>query len=136
MGRFCRDSFLKIPDDLDQLRSQNLASFCYRLGPSGVTNGPQNLNASAKLSELLKDGTLEYEPIIYEDFLPLSAGRIFNSNLGNTYQSQQLILDAGSDLKGFQRALGDSVKDEFVLNEQMQRESLEDCGKLLGVEIQ
>lgn len=83
----------------------------------------------------MKQGILEYEPIIYEDFLPLSAGGIFNSNLGNKSQSQQLIRDAGSDLKEFQRALGDFIKDEFDLYEQMQRESLEVCGKLLGVEI-
>lgn len=127
--------FLEFPDDLDQLRSQKLAYFCYRLESSAIINGQQKPQASAKLSELLKQGILEYEPIIYEDFLPLSAGGIFNSNLGNKSQSQQLIRDAGSDLKEFQRALGDSIKDEFDLYEQMQRESLEVCGKLLGVEI-
>lgn len=128
--------FLEFPDDLDQLWSQELAYFCYRLGSSAVTNGQHESQTSRKLSELLKQGILKYEPIIYEDFLPLSAGGIFNSNLENTSQSKQLIKDAGSELKEFQRALGDSVKDEFELYMQMQQESLEVCGKLLGVEIE
>lgn len=128
--------FLELPDDLDQLRSQRLAYFCYQLGSSADTNGNHKSQTSAKLSELLKQGILECEPIIYEDFLPLSAGGIFNSNLGNTSKSKQLIQDAGSDLENFQRALGESVKDEFDLYEQMQQESLESCGQLLEVEIE
>lgn len=128
--------FLEFPDDLDQLHSQELAYFCYRLGSSSVTNGQQKPKTSTKLGELLKKDILEYEPIIYEDFLPLSAGGIFNSNLGNASQTKQLIQDAGSNLKEFQRALGESVKDEFSLYEQMQRESLEICGKLLEIEIE
>lgn len=132
-----RNRFLEFPDDLPQLHSQRLAYFLYRLTLHGE-NLPGTLNSSAgkgetTLSELLDQGVLEYEPITYEDFLPLSAGGIFNSNLGTVSKSKQLIMDAEPDLDGFQRLLGTPITDEFQLYGQMQQESLEHCRRQLGI---
>lgn len=77
---------------------------------------------------------MEYEPITYEDFLPLSAGGIFNSNLSNASQSKQLVANAGPDIDGFQRSLGTQITNEFKLYEQIQQGSLEDCRKRFGIE--
>lgn len=123
--------FQEFPDDLSQLQSQKLAYFCYQL----KANKQQQKPTTTRLSDLLKYNILKYEPIIYEDFLPLSAGGIFNSNLGSTSKAKQLIMDAEPDLDAFQRVLGGTVTDEFDLYKQMQEESLESCEKLLGIKI-
>lgn len=131
-----RNKFLDFPDDLSQLHTQSLAYFCYRLALNDehVAQMRYTSTTPERLSELLEQGVLEYEPITYEDFLPLSAGGIFNSNLNNnTSQSKQLIVNADPDLDGFQRSLGIPITDEFHLYKQMQQESLEDCRKRLGV---
>lgn len=123
--------FQEFPDDLSQLQSQKLAYFCYQL----KANKQQQKPTTTRLTDLLKYNILKYEPIIYEDFLPLSAGGIFNSNLGSTSKAKQLIMDAEPDLDAFQRVLGGTVTDEFDLYKQMQEESLESCEKLLGIKI-
>lgn len=137
--RILINHFQDFPDDLAQLRSQQLAYFCYQLTSSfakaNTSPGSQHGQKTLKLSDLLDHNILEYKPIIYEDFLPLSAGGIFNSNLGSTSKSKQLIQNADPDLDGFQRLLGGTVMDEFHLYEQMQRESLDSCERLLGIEI-
>lgn len=135
-----RRHFQDFPDDLSQLRSKRLAYFTYRLTMNGENlaksqSPTESGGSTAALSGLLDQGILEYDPITYEDFLPLSAGGIFNSNLGNPSKSKQLIMDAEPDLDGFQRLLGTPVTDEFKLYEQMEEESLECCGKRLGIEI-
>jgi uncharacterized glyoxalase superfamily metalloenzyme YdcJ len=64
----------------------------------------------------------------------LSAGGIFNSNLGNVSDSKQLIMSAEPDLDGFQRSLGTHIADEFHLYAQMQQESLLHCRQQLGLD--
>ncbi|GIK01259.1 hypothetical protein Aspvir_005291 [Aspergillus viridinutans] len=113
-----RKHFEEFPDDLAQLQAQKLAFFCYSVTPHASKRDYQGI---------------DYEPITYEDFLPLSAGGIFNSNLANTSQAKQLIMEADTDLDGFQRMLGAPVLDEFCLYEQIQQESLETCRQQLGV---
>ncbi|PYH93810.1 DUF1338-domain-containing protein [Aspergillus ellipticus CBS 707.79] len=123
--------FEEFPDDLRQLQEQELAYFCYHVTPRG---GKGLDTTKANLNQLLKDGVLDLEPITYEDFLPLSAGGIFNSNLGNTSQSKRLIMEADADLDGFQRMMGAPTIDEISLYAQMQKDSLETCRVQLGLE--
>lgn len=132
--RILRKCFEEFPDDLVQLQTQKLAFFCYRVAPYALQRKYQGVE-SVSLAQLLKDNVLDYEPITYEDFLPLSAGGIFNSNLANMSQSKQPIMeaDADADLDGFQRMLGAPVLDEFYLYEQIQQESLETCCQQLGI---
>jgi uncharacterized glyoxalase superfamily metalloenzyme YdcJ len=134
------EHFEAFPDTLSALHDKNLAYFCYDLTPIGERIAKDGTSAAVELgnstvsvSELLKKDILRYEPLTYEDFLPLSAGGIFNSNLGNGNESQskQLIMNADPDLDGFQRCLGTHVADEFHLYAEMQRESLESCRKQL-----
>ncbi|KAE8149973.1 hypothetical protein BDV25DRAFT_172504 [Aspergillus avenaceus] len=123
--------FKRFPDDMAQLQSQELAYFCYRLTHQSLG---EVKDGSMTLSQLLESNTIEYEPITYEDFLPLSAGGIFNSNLGEASLSKQLVIEADADLDGFQRMLGTSIMDEFHLYERMQRDSLENCREQLGLD--
>lgn len=60
-------------------------------------------------------------PIIYEDFLPVSAAGIFQSNLGdNTAQK----IEASSNQKLFETALGTAVADPFTLYAALASEKL------------
>lgn len=129
--------FQEFPDEISELQSQELAYFAYHLTPHGedlARAQPNSSGRTATLIDLLHQGVLAYEPITYEDFLPLSAGGIFNSNLDNGSTAKRLIMDAEPDLDGFQRLLGTPVTDEFSLYEQMQQDSLSHCGRQLGIE--
>lgn len=134
------DRFKEFPDTLLALREHKLAYFCYRVTPTGEklsedgVNFSKSGNSSVPVQELLDQDVLSYEPLTYEDFLPLSAGGIFNSNLGNVSQSKQLIMNAEPDLDGFQRSLGCLIADEFHLYAEMQANSLEICRGQLGLE--
>ena len=67
---------------------------------------------------------------IYEDFLPVSAAGIFQSNLGDeaqkNYQEQ-------SNQDVFEAALGTSVNDELALYAQTQQASIDDAFAALGL---
>ncbi|KAJ5594066.1 uncharacterized protein N7459_000274 [Penicillium hispanicum] len=121
------DHFKSFPDSLAELHDANLAYFCYQLTSVREDLAQDGIAVSKlgkytlSLQELLGEGILRYEPLVYEDFLPLSAGGIFNSNLGSVSQSKQLIMTAEPDLDGFQRYLGTRVADEFHLYAEMQR---------------
>ncbi|MGE4367987.1 2-oxoadipate dioxygenase/decarboxylase family protein, partial [Thermomonas sp.] len=61
------------------------------------------------------------EPIVYEDFLPVSAAGIFQSNLGG---EEQRAYAARANREAFEQALGATVADEFAIYERLQVESL------------
>ncbi|RBE36171.1 DUF1338 domain-containing protein, partial [Xanthomonas oryzae pv. oryzae] len=67
-------------------------------------------------------GLVSADPIIYEDFLPVSAAGIFQSNLGG---AEQRAYAAHSSKRSFEHALGAQVHDEFALYAQLERESLQ-----------
>ncbi len=79
-----RQAFAAFPDDLEEMRDAGLAFF--RPG--------------------------EAEPILYEDFLPVSAAGIFRSNLARDDRPAAL---AGGERNRFEAALGARVLDEMAL---------------------
>jgi uncharacterized glyoxalase superfamily metalloenzyme YdcJ len=124
--------FEEFPDSLSKLHDLKLAYFSYQVTPLGEQLAQRGMSeAGLSLQDLLRKGILNYKPLTYEDFLPLSAGGIFNSNLGSVSQSKDLIMSADPDLDGFQRFLGTCVADEFHLYAEMQQESLEGCRQKL-----
>ncbi|KAJ5970943.1 uncharacterized protein N7479_000861 [Penicillium vulpinum] len=130
------ERFKEFPDSLSELHDLRLGYFIYRLTSPNDQSVNESLLSEEKLhpislQDLLDKQILSYEPITYEDFLPLSAGGIFNSNLGGVSQSKQLIMSADPDLDGFQRLLGACVADEFHLYAVMQQKSLEICRQKL-----
>lgn len=73
--------FAAFPDDLESIRSQQLGYFEY-----SVTEKAQNLSGKVFAGDpdtLMAAGYLRADPIVYEDFLPVSAAGIFQSNLGD-----------------------------------------------------
>lgn len=114
-------AFGAFPDDLDILRRQRLAFFRYAVTEAGRAMAGRA--AGPDLEGWIEAGWVSVEPILYEDFLPVSAAGIFHSNLGvgkTRVQTAQPLRDA------FEAALGAPVLDEMTLYEAEQANSLED----------
>ena len=118
--------FAKFPDDEATLRREGLAFFEYRL-----TDAAQTADAGHEtdLEALIAQGLVKARPITYEDFLPVSAAGIFQSNLGGTQNDAY----AGHANKGaFEAALGATVTDELALYAEREAASEERVLRALG----
>lgn len=123
------DIFAELPDSYESLRKQGLAYFRYFVTDKddAVTqDGPRDLDA------LIQSGYIHYEPLVYEDFLPVSAAGIFQSNLGDQAQTQYA---EASSKDRFEQALGASVLDELALYAETQARSLKRCEEQLGISL-
>jgi len=116
------DVFRAFPDDEQSLREQQLAWFDYRLSDQGKAKPPQ---PGESLASLIEQGRVIADPIVYEDFLPVSAAGIFQSNLGDRAQARSAGNASRAD---FEAALGAAVQDEMQLYQARQQLSLARCG--------
>ena len=119
--------FQAFPDNHAQMREQGLAYFRYfataqGLAARGQADQPRTLEA------LIAAGHVAVEPLVYEDFLPVSAAGIFQSNLGDAAQSHYA---ANSNRAEFEKALGRRTIDELTLYEETQQRSIEACTQAL-----
>ncbi|RUP90832.1 VOC family protein, partial [Corynebacterium propinquum] len=119
--------FQAFPDDHAQMREQGLAYFRYfateqGLAARGHADQPQTLAA------LIAAGHVAVEPLVYEDFLPVSAAGIFQSNLGDAAQSHYA---ANANQAQFEQALGRQTIDELQLYGETQQRSIDECLKTL-----
>ena len=113
-------AFAAFPDDWDAMRAEGLTYFHYAPTEAGraAANGG---GVKGTPEELIARGLMRADPIVYEDFLPVSAAGIFQSNLGD---------DAAEDARpagardAFEAALGAPVADETALYAAAERESL------------
>lgn len=122
-------TFKAFPDSYEQMRAQDLAYFRYFATEKGVAAGAGSL-PDADLEQLIEDGYVQFEPLVYEDFLPVSAAGIFQSNLGDDAQSHY---STSSNQQDFQRALGRNTINELKLYADTQRRSLLECSQALGI---
>ncbi|WP_017160166.1 2-oxoadipate dioxygenase/decarboxylase HglS [Xanthomonas phaseoli] len=113
-------AFVAFPDDEALLRQEGLGYFRYTLTDAGRADPAQVAAMPAETALAL--GLVSADPIIYEDFLPVSAAGIFQSNLGG---AEQRAYAAHSSKRSFEQALGAQVHDEFALYAQLERESLQ-----------
>ncbi|KAK0351034.1 hypothetical protein LTR94_026600, partial [Friedmanniomyces endolithicus] len=112
-------AFDAFPDDWVRLRREGLAWFRFRPGEvSASTSKPEVIDIEA----LIDSGQVIAEPITYEDFLPVSAAGIFQSNLGEGDQASQQTMR--SDRSAFEAAIGCGLEDEMRLYELEQAQSL------------
>ena len=122
-----KKDFSALPDDWGALRRGELAWFRYRATPEGLAARASTVD----LDDLLAAGHVVAEPITYEDFLPVSAAGIFQSNLGaEARQSAYAVDPAKAD---FEQALGRSVVDEMALYRAEQEASIAATLKALGL---
>jgi len=106
-----RRQFEAFPDAAAALRDEELAFFRYSptaesLRHAGAPSLPR------EMAGLAQAGYVRIDPIVYEDFLPVSAAGIFQSNLGDAGQRN---FTAGASRKAFEAALGSAVLDEMEL---------------------
>jgi len=123
------EHFADFPDTLDELRQQALAYFRYFVTPAGLA-AKGAIERSSSLEHLLEQQYLRAEPLVYEDFLPVSAAGIFQSNLGDAAQNHY----AGqSHRHAFETALGRPTIDELWLYAETQQRSVDECLRTLGL---
>ncbi|GAB0115527.1 2-oxoadipate dioxygenase/decarboxylase HglS [Acidisoma sp. C75] len=122
-------AFDAFPDDAERMRAEGLGFFRYTAGraPQAAAEG---IGPGASLGALIAAGALIATPLTYEDFLPVSAAGIFQSNLGDAARPSY----AGPASRGqFMAALGAEAHDETTLYAAAERASLEDACRSLGL---
>ncbi|MBM9402930.1 VOC family protein [Gluconacetobacter azotocaptans] len=115
-----RDAFTAFPDTWDSLRRQGLAFFRYAATPAGLAADAARRDG-LDVDGLIAAGFLACDPLVYEDFLPVSAAGIFQSNLGGGGPQAYRPSDARA---AFEAALGRPVLDELDLYTTQQTASL------------
>lgn len=123
------ECFSTFPDDWTELRGRGLAFFCYSATEAGLARRAAG-EVPSTMDALIANGFVRYDPIVYEDFLPVSAAGIFQSNLGTDEQNNYV---GRSNRAQFEEALGIAVYDELELYDQATRASLERAMKQLGL---
>ena len=118
-GQRLQAVFASFPDDHDTLRQEGLGYYRYQLTDAGRA-APERV-ADLPAEVLVAAGLATADPIVYEDFLPVSAAGIFQSNLGG---EEQRAYAAHANREAFEQALGVAVNDEFEIYERLQAESL------------
>lgn len=114
------DVFKAFPDDWDGIRRAGLGYFCYSLTEKGKTASGRRVDLETAIS----DGLVQFDAVVYEDFLPVSAAGIFQSNLGDD-ATQDFVASPNQVM--FERDLGVAVLDEFAHYAGIERASLEMC---------
>lgn len=101
--RVLEEEFTAFPDDWEAIRKQGLGYFEWSAtGKPATGTDPEALLAA---------GALRCDPIVYEDFLPVSAAGIFQSNLGDAAVQE---FSASPNQLAFEADLGAPVLDEFA----------------------
>ncbi|MBL1111282.1 VOC family protein [Streptomyces sp. 110] len=119
-----------LPGSEQELAAKGLAYFTYHRHPDRPRDGGR---PPTGVGELLRQGWVRAEPIVYEDFLPRSAAGIFQSNLsgaGTRHCDQQGTAYDADWLSG---AIGRDVLDPFALYARQQNASLAHVAHELGL---
>lgn len=110
------DAFKAFPDTLESLRREQLGFFRYALLRQTALPAGSHLD----IDDLVDQGIVSAIPITYEDFLPVSAAGIFQSNLGDAEPKTTCAESAQSE---FEHALGAPVLDPIALYQAEQDKS-------------
>lgn len=117
--------FERFPDELNDIRRQGIAYFNYSLNSKPTGYIPTDLDA------MIEKKILQIHPITYEDFLPVSAAGIFQSNL-DEHETQQF--KRSPNQQAFERDLGCAVINEFEYYAGIQQDSIQACLQQLGMD--
>ncbi|WP_375423097.1 2-oxoadipate dioxygenase/decarboxylase family protein [uncultured Friedmanniella sp.] len=106
------------------------------LGVCTVTAVPDRAGVGApegSTAELLRDGWLRADPVVYEDFLPRSAAGIFVSNLSEAGSKDTDVAGADLDAEWLEGVLARPLHDPFDLYEAQHQASLSTARRRLGL---
>lgn len=115
-------AFDHFPDDERILRTQSLGYFLYQW-----TDGVDPREVAAEkmscvaLASLVDEGLVVATPLTYEDFLPVSAAGIFQSNIGAVGTAACASIEGQ---EAFELALGCRVLDPFSIYAEMEEASI------------
>jgi uncharacterized glyoxalase superfamily metalloenzyme YdcJ len=124
------ERFAAFPDDYETLRVEKLAFFRYSVTRVGK-KAAGSVDLDSSVNDLVDRGYLRADPIVYEDFLPVSAAGIFQSNLGS---DEQKNYSEQSNQDVFEQCLGASVADELALYAAHEQASLKQAFATLGLQ--
>ncbi|MFH8570598.1 VOC family protein [Streptomyces sp. NPDC017993] len=119
------------PDSERELALQGLAYFTYHLAADRPRDGSRPPTA---IGDLLRQGWVRAEPIVYEDFLPRSAAGIFQSNLSGEGSRNNAHEGTAYDSAWLSQAIGREVLDPFSLYEQQQNRSIAQVARELHLD--
>ncbi|MBA3039930.1 MAG: VOC family protein [Alphaproteobacteria bacterium] len=119
------DAFAPFPDSWEAIRAEGLGYFAYSLTERGRK---AKADPETSLDTLIADGLVQFDPIVYEDFLPVSAAGIFQSNLGDD-ATQDFV--ASPNQQRFELDLGAKVLNEFDHYAGIEQASIADCRQML-----
>jgi len=128
-------AFKEFPDTYEEIRRQGLGYFHY-----SANAATEQINHQGNdIESLIKEGLINTSPIIYEDFLPVSAAGIFTSNLSSETNitkgiETKPLPKENTNRKYFEEALGTKTENSFDLYQKVQEESLSNALKTLGIE--
>ena len=111
------EAFKAFPDTLDALRRERLGFFRYAL----LRQTALPAGSDFDIDDLVDQGIVSATPITYEDFLPVSAAGIFQSNLGDAEPKTACAEGAQAE---FEQALGAPVLDAIALYQAEQDASI------------
>lgn len=127
--RVLSDVFYDFPDNEETLRQKGLAYFEYSVKDSKDLTKNQD---EADMETLIKNGLVSARPITYEDFLPVSAAGIFQSNLGD---GQRDSYNSNESRASFEEALGSEIIDEHDLYHAIENQSITSLLKTINKKI-
>jgi uncharacterized glyoxalase superfamily metalloenzyme YdcJ len=117
------ETFKAFPSSPTAMRKEGIAYVQYFLTDAGK----KGLGGEKNLDTLIEKGFVDFMPITYEDFLPVSAAGIFASNAsGDKSREDEFI---SSSQEEFEKALGQKVLSEFKIYEAIELESIENLYK-------
>ncbi|WP_033318244.1 2-oxoadipate dioxygenase/decarboxylase [Streptomyces yerevanensis] len=119
-----------MPDTEEGLAAKELAYFTYRPADDRPRDGGR---PPAGIRELVQQGWVRAEPIVYEDFLPRSAAGIFQSNLSGEGTRDNDQEGTAYDAAWLSAAIGRDVLDPYALYAQQQNASLAQVSEQLGL---
>ncbi|MBK9585639.1 MAG: VOC family protein [Alphaproteobacteria bacterium] len=124
---FLYQTFRAFPSDPAGMRREGLAYFQYYVTEKGRKHKGQ---APTSLDGLVESGLVAFAPIVYEDFLPVSAAGIFASNAATKDWKDDFERSSKAD---FEAAMGHEVLDPFALYAAIEKASLTKVAAAFGL---
>ncbi|WP_375431681.1 2-oxoadipate dioxygenase/decarboxylase family protein [uncultured Friedmanniella sp.] len=100
---------------------------------TAVTDRAGGAEPHGSTADLLRDGWLRADPVVYEDFLPRSAAGIFQSNLSDAGSKDTEETGAALDADWLEGVLDRPLHDPFDIYAAQHRESLVVARRQLGL---
>lgn len=120
-----------LPPTERELEQRDLAFFSYRVDEKALAGA--EFSGPTRLSELLLDGIVVAEPIVYEDFLPRSAAGIFQSNLSDDGSKDEGQTGVHFDIDRMSDIIGSEVREPHELYARQRANSLLAVAARLGL---